>query len=209
MYKYFDEVDRLEIEQELKKEKPNLEYLKVLGYFNEQVQDLIEKQAIERDSNHFMENILQMIDNWNINEELWIWNSENKYNKKVMNLISKSDKELKDLWISIENIIKFRIKIDVKSLFQDIYSTLIEWRKNEIIEYLLQKKDINYLSLWFNLNNKNILSYLKNLNDGNYEKISIPLNDREKLRKINKMKHIIFKEYKWWKLWKLSIPLNV
>ena len=149
------------------------------------VRDIIEKDAINRNTIAFMNNMFQMIENWISNYELWIWENKHKFNEKVRNFINKSDEELLELWISIENIIKVRVMINVKNLFNDIYSTLIEWKTNKIIEYLLQDKVV-YEELWFSFIDIDILSYLKNLKDWNYDKIIIYFKDREKLLSIKK-----------------------
>ena len=75
------------------------------------VRDIIEKDAINRNTIAFINNMFQMINNWINNYELWIWDSKHKFNKKVRNFINKSDEELLELWISIENIIKVRVMI--------------------------------------------------------------------------------------------------
>jgi len=103
---YFDEVDKQEIYEELRKKNPDLEYLRILWYSSDKIRDIVELKAIETNKEHFLNNMFQMIQNWLENDEYWIW--EEKFNRKVKNFISKSDNELLEMGLTKNEIKQIR-----------------------------------------------------------------------------------------------------
>ncbi len=155
--------------KELYDNKPDIQYLQIIWFSADEINkkiginvlDIIENEAMLRNQEHFIENMFQMIENWNINQELWIW--ENKYNKKVNNFISKSDWELLKLWIDIKNIIKIRIKTDKRNFLSNLLELIeinpYEIINNFIINYLINMSDYNKIKLWLNMSDLDILNW--------------------------------------------------
>ena len=154
---------------EVSSKNPDIAYLQIIWLSSDEIKkatninvlDIIEEDAIIRNQEHFIWNMLQMIDNWNVNEKLWIW--EWKYNKKVRNFISKSDWELLKLWITPENIIQIRIKTwkrnYISNLLELIEINPYEIENNLIINYLLSIPDYIQIDFWLEMTDLNLLEW--------------------------------------------------
>ncbi len=155
---------------ELYSNNPDVFYLQLIWLSSEEIKketninvlDIIEKDAIDRDIVHFTNNMFQMIENWNINEELWIW--EGKYNKKVRNFINKTDWELLILWINIENIIKIRLKTGKRKFLSSLLELMeinpYEIENNLIVNYLLSISDYEKSKLWFTMHDFDVFKWV-------------------------------------------------
>ena len=170
-----NEIDSYE-KEELKSKNPDIDYLRIVWFsidvISEEtsinVRDLIVKQFIESNKKHFFDNLFIMIENWKFEWE---------YNRKVTNLIDKSNTELLVMWFDIKDIIDFRLKTENKSLnieeiiqfelktsHQSFVWSLMEWIEKwdgELTNYVCKLAPYQLINIWFKYPDLDLIGWCK------------------------------------------------
>ena len=117
------------------------------------------RNNIEHNKTHFIENLFVMIENAKFDLEFSNINEIN-FNRKVTNLIEKTDEELKYLWFNFDDIIQFRLKTNHK-LFISTIMELIDDGWNELADYVCKISPYNQINIWFKYTDLELLEWVK------------------------------------------------
>jgi len=135
------------------------------------------------DRRWYLSNLFTMIDNW-----FFEW----KMNKKVINIIKKSDEELSEMWFTKDDISKIRIKTSMKNLKKNWFDIkelcifeisknrkkfvikimdLLENNKNsEIKEFICNLADYKKIELWLEMPDLDLINWAKKRGEKNTKK---------------------------------------
>ena len=152
------EIDSYE-KEELKAKNPDVEYLRIVWFsidaiFNEtsiNVRDIIAKKYIESNKKHFFDNLSIMIENWKFEWE---------YNRKVTNLIDKTNEELLGLGFDIKDVIQFRLKLNHQSFVWSLMEWIEKW-DGELTNYVCKLAPYQLINIWFKYPDLDLIGWCK------------------------------------------------